>query len=194
MSPELASRVPVMTFFAHPRHVACRASPRHGSVLLAGRRRVPHIDPHVRCGHHGDDAARIVVDALHSELLNGFGVNITVPADRLNGTLVQAGGTVNFIGSVGPFTSPALRDGWSTAQRQDPREHPRRRHVLVRDDDVQRRCPCRPRRSSSAISTLCTSAAIRSVSMRPSGALLAAARTWSSSTTRSPHPDQELCR
>jgi len=49
--------------------------------------------------------------------LNGFGVNIAVPAQRLNDTVVHAGGTVNFIGSIGPFTSPpyamggALRNG-----------------------------------------------------------------------------------
>jgi vancomycin resistance protein YoaR len=49
--------------------------------------------------------------------LNGFGANIAVPAQRLNGTRVHPGGTVNFIGSIGPFTSPpyamggALRNG-----------------------------------------------------------------------------------
>src|SRR4051794_32820934 len=49
--------------------------------------------------------------------LNGFGVNIAVPAERLNDTVVHAGGTVNFIRSIGPFTSPpyamggALRNG-----------------------------------------------------------------------------------
>jgi len=43
--------------------------------------------------------------------LNGFGANITVPAQRLNGMRVQAGGTVNFISAAGPFTSPPYKMG-----------------------------------------------------------------------------------
>lgn len=43
--------------------------------------------------------------------LNGFGANITVPADRLNGLKVAPGGTVNFIAEAGPFTNPPYKNG-----------------------------------------------------------------------------------
>lgn len=49
--------------------------------------------------------------------LNGMGVNIAVPAQRINGTIVPPGGTFDFIRAAGPFTSPpyamggALRNG-----------------------------------------------------------------------------------
>jgi vancomycin resistance protein YoaR len=49
--------------------------------------------------------------------LNGMGVNIAVPAQRINGTIVLPGGTFDFIRASGPFTSPpyamggALRNG-----------------------------------------------------------------------------------
>ena len=50
--------------------------------------------------------------------LNGFGANIAVPAQRINDTVVQPGGTVNFIAEIGPFTMQppykmggALRNG-----------------------------------------------------------------------------------
>ena len=49
--------------------------------------------------------------------LNGFGTNIRVPAERINGTIVRAGRTFDFIKAAGPFTSPpyemggALRNG-----------------------------------------------------------------------------------
>jgi len=49
--------------------------------------------------------------------LNGFGVNIRVPAERINGKFVPVGGTFDFIKAAGPFTSPpyamggALRNG-----------------------------------------------------------------------------------
>ena len=43
--------------------------------------------------------------------LNGFGTNIKVPAQRINGTVVPAGGRFDFIMAAGPFTSPPYKMG-----------------------------------------------------------------------------------
>ena len=81
-----------------------------------------------------------------SSPLNGNGVNIQIPTSMINGYVVEPGQLFDFLKVIGPITSPPFTGRRGNHPRPYGRgRRPRRRHVLVLHDALQRGDARRPR-------------------------------------------------